>query len=92
MASKVKENDLTPPENLKMSITGYPFNFNYQNSTQAKLKSQSRILCKRKIVQIKKNMMRPIVSAVGLICILAHDYLIVKIKMLFRYSVTIVEG
>ena len=32
--------------------------------------------------------MRPIVKAVGLICILAHDYLIVKIKMLFRYPVT----
>ena len=53
--------------------------------------SQSRILCKRKIVQIKKYMMRPIVIAVGLNCILAHDYLIVKIKMLFRYSVTIVD-
>jgi len=35
--------------------------------------------------------MRPIVIAVGLIRILAHDYLIVKIKMLFRYSVAIVD-
>ena len=33
--------------------------------------------------------MRPIVKAVGLICILTHDYLIVKMKMLFEYSVTI---
>ena len=32
-------------------------------------------------------MMRPIVKAVGLICILAHDYLIVKMKMLFGYPV-----
>ena len=36
-------------------------------------------------------MMRPIVKAVGLICILAHDYLIVKMKMLFRYSVGVVD-
>ena len=35
--------------------------------------------------------MRPIVKAVGLICILAHDYLIVKMKMLFRYSITVVD-
>ena len=35
--------------------------------------------------------MRPIVKAVGLICILAHDYLIVKIKMLFGYPVTVVD-
>ncbi len=35
--------------------------------------------------------MRPIVKAVGLICILAHDYLIVKIKMLFWYPVTIIN-
>ena len=35
--------------------------------------------------------MRPIVKAVGLICILAHDYLIVKMKMLFRYSVAVVD-
>ena len=35
--------------------------------------------------------MRPIVKAVGLICILAHDYLIVKIKMLFGYPVTVVN-
>ena len=35
--------------------------------------------------------MRPIVKAVGLICILAHDYLIVKMKMLFRYPVTVVN-
>ena len=34
--------------------------------------------------------MRPIVKAVGLICILAHDYLIVKMKMLFRYPVAVV--
>ncbi len=34
--------------------------------------------------------MRPIVKAVGLICILAHDYLIVKMKMLFWYPVTII--
>jgi len=71
------------------------FKKEYQRYTKDNLEdtmSQSRILCKRKIVQIKKNMMRPIDSAVGLICILAHDYLIVKIKMLFRYSVTIVDG
>ena len=36
-------------------------------------------------------MMRPIVKAVGLICILAHDYLIVKMKMLFRYPVAVVD-
>ena len=35
--------------------------------------------------------MRPIVKAVGLISILAHDYLIVKMKMLFGYSVTVVN-
>ena len=35
-------------------------------------------------------MMRPIVKAVGLICILAHDYLIVKMKMLFGYPVAII--
>ncbi len=35
--------------------------------------------------------MRPIVKAVGLICILAHDYLIVKMKMLFWYPVTIIN-
>ena len=35
--------------------------------------------------------MRPIVKAVGLICILAHDYLIVKMKMLFRYPVAVVD-
>ena len=35
--------------------------------------------------------MRPIVKAVGLICILAHDYLIVKMKMLFGYSVAIID-
>ena len=35
--------------------------------------------------------MRPIVKAVGLICILAHDYLIVKMEMLFRYSITVVD-
>ena len=35
--------------------------------------------------------MRPIVKAVGLICILAHDYLIVKVKMLFRYPVAVVD-
>ena len=52
--------------------------------------SQSQILCERKIVH-KNYMMRPIVLAVGLIYILAHDYLIVKIKMLFRYSVAIVD-
>ena len=34
--------------------------------------------------------MRPIVKAVGLICILAHDHLIVKIKMLFRYPVAVI--
>ena len=34
--------------------------------------------------------MRPIVKAVGLICILAHDYSIVKLKMLFCYPVTVV--
>ena len=36
-------------------------------------------------------MMRPIVKAVGLICILAHDYLIVKIKVLFRDPVAVVD-
>ena len=36
--------------------------------------------------------MRPVVRAVGLICILSHNYLIVKIKMLFRYSVAIVDN
>ena len=36
-------------------------------------------------------MMRPIVKAVGLICILAHDHSIVKMKMLFRYSITVVD-
>ena len=35
--------------------------------------------------------MRPIVKAVGLICILAHDYLIVKMKMLFGYPVAVVD-
>lgn len=35
--------------------------------------------------------MRPIVKAVGLICILAHDYLIVKLKMLFGYPVAIID-
>jgi len=35
--------------------------------------------------------MRPIVKAVGLISILAHDYLIVKIKVLFRDSVVVVD-
>ena len=35
--------------------------------------------------------MRPIVKAVGLICILAHDYLIVKIKMLFGYPVAVID-
>lgn len=35
--------------------------------------------------------MRPIEKAVGLICILAHDYLIVKTKMLFRYPVAIID-
>ena len=35
--------------------------------------------------------MRPIVKAVGLISILAHDYLIVKMKMLFGYPVTVVN-
>jgi len=35
--------------------------------------------------------MRPIVKAVGLICILAHDYLIVKMKMLFGYPVAIID-
>ena len=34
--------------------------------------------------------MRPIVKAVGLICILAHDYLIVKMKVLFGYPVAII--
>lgn len=41
---------------------------------------------------IKEYMMRPIVIVVGLICILAHDYSIVKIKMLFGYSVAIVDN
>ena len=36
-------------------------------------------------------MIRPIVKAVGLICILAHDYLIVKLKMLFGYPVAIID-
>lgn len=36
-------------------------------------------------------MIRPIVKAVGLISILAHDYSIIKIKMLFRYPVTVVD-
>lgn len=36
-------------------------------------------------------MIRPIVKAVGLISILAHDYSIVKIKILFRYPVTVVD-
>ena len=36
-------------------------------------------------------MMRPIVKAVGLISILAHDYMIVKMKMLFRYPVTVIS-
>ncbi len=35
--------------------------------------------------------MRPIVKAVGLICILAHDHSIVKMKMLFRYPVAVVD-
>ena len=35
--------------------------------------------------------MRPIVKAVGLICILAHDYLIVKMKLLFGYPVAVVN-
>ena len=35
--------------------------------------------------------MRPIVKAVGLICILAHDYLIVKMKMLFGYPVAVIN-
>ena len=35
--------------------------------------------------------MRPSVKAVGLICILAYDYLIVKIKMLFRYPVAVIN-
>ena len=30
-------------------------------------------------------------KAVGLICILAHDYLVVKIKVLFGYPVTVVD-
>ena len=32
--------------------------------------------------------MRPIVKAVGLICLLKHDHLIVKIKVLFRNPVS----
>ena len=36
-------------------------------------------------------MMRPIVKAVGLICILAHDYLIVKMEMLFWYPVAVID-
>ena len=36
-------------------------------------------------------MMRPIVKAVGLICILAHDYLIVKMKMLLGNPVAVVD-
>ena len=35
--------------------------------------------------------MRPIVKAVGLICILAHDHSIVKMKMLFGYPVAIID-
>ena len=35
--------------------------------------------------------MRPIVKAVGLICILAHDHSIVKIKVLFRDPVAVVD-
>ena len=35
--------------------------------------------------------MRPIVKAVGLICILAHDHSIVKMKMLFGYPVAVVD-
>ena len=35
--------------------------------------------------------MRPIVRAVGLICIVAHGYSIVKMKMLFGYPVAIVD-
>ena len=35
--------------------------------------------------------MRPIVDTVGLICILAHDYFIVKIKMLFGYPVAVID-
>ena len=31
-------------------------------------------------------------KAVGLICILAHDYLIVKMKMLFRYPVAVIDN
>ena len=37
-------------------------------------------------------MMRPDAEAVGLICILSYDYSIVKIKMLFRYSVSIINN
>ncbi len=36
--------------------------------------------------------MRPIVKAVGLICILVHDYLIVKIKVLFRNPVVVIDN
>ena len=36
--------------------------------------------------------MRPIVKAFGLICILAHDYLIVKIKVLFRDPVAVIDN
>ena len=35
--------------------------------------------------------MRPIVKAVGLISILAHDYMIVKIKVLFGYPVSVID-
>jgi len=35
--------------------------------------------------------MRPIVKAVGLICILAHDYSMVKMKMLFVYHVAVID-
>ena len=35
--------------------------------------------------------MRPIVKAVGLICILSHDHSIVKIKVLFRDPVAVVD-
>ena len=36
-------------------------------------------------------MMRPIVKAVGLICILARDYLIVKMKISFGYPVAVID-
>ena len=35
--------------------------------------------------------MRPIVKAVSFICILAHDYLIVKIKVLFGYPGAVID-